>query len=143
MVQQDTAFSENDGFTVGPILNLSMVLLRYGSTLANNGMKLLRVLVIVQVVAALFIAPVSSAANEVACDALQERFNRLYIRGFRHFDRLMDGCENSTSADSPERESCIKQAGKTASGRISVPMNELKKEWRSNGCPGRPSEPDL
>ena len=106
-------------------------------------MKLRRASIVLQMMAALFIAPAASVADVVQCNALQERFNRLYISGFREFDRLMDQCENTTTPDSPERVSCIQQAGKKASGRISIPMNELKKEWRSFGCPGRPSEPDL
>ena len=106
-------------------------------------MKFRRASIAWQLVAALAIAPAASAADDVQCSALQERFNRLYISGFRVFDRLMDQCSNTTSTDSPERVTCIQQAGKKASGRISMPMNELKKEWRSAGCPGKPSEPDL
>ena len=106
-------------------------------------MKLRCAPIVLQVVAALVIAPAVSAADHAQCNAMQERFNRLYISGFQVFDRLMDQCANTTSADSPERVTCIQEAGKKASGRISVPMNELKKEWRSTGCPGKPSEPDL
>ena len=106
-------------------------------------MKLSRAPIVLQMVVVLFIAPGASAADDVQCNVMQERFNRLYISGFREFDRLMDQCENTTSADSPKRVSCIQQAGKKASGRIAVPMNALKKEWRSVGCPGRPTEPDL
>ena len=106
-------------------------------------MKLRRASIVLQMMAALFIAPAASAADDVRCHAMQERFNRLYISGFRVFDRLMDQCTDTTSADSPERMTCIKQAGKKASGAISLPMNELKNEWRSVGCPGKPSEPEL
>ena len=109
-------------------------------------MKLCCASIVLQMVAALLIAPAAlaaPAADDIECNALQETFNRLYITGFREFDRLMDQCENTTSADSPERVSCIQQAGKKASGRIAIPMNQLKKDWRSVGCPGRPSEPDL
>ena len=106
-------------------------------------MKLRRAPIAWQMVAALAIAPAASAADTAQCNAMQERFNRLYISGFREFDRLMDQCNTTTSADSPERVSCIQQAGKKATGRISVPMNELKKERREIGYPGKPSEPDL
>ena len=106
-------------------------------------MKHRRVPIALQLVAALVIAPAASATDYAQCSAMQERFNRLYISGFRVFDRLMDQCRNTTSTDSPERVTCIQKAGKKASGRISMPMNELKKEWRSTGCPGKPSEPEL
>ena len=106
-------------------------------------MKLRRALIVLQVVAALAIAPAATAADYAQCNAMQERFNRLYISGFRDFDRLMDQCDNTTADDSPENEACSEQAANKARARISKPMNELKKEWREIGCPGKPSEPDL
>ena len=110
----------------------------------NRTMKIhCRTLIVLQIVAGLFVVPTASAVDNVKCHAMQEKFNRLYISGFQVFDRLMDQCKANTSADSPERVSCIQQAGKKASGHISVQMNELKVEWRAVGCPGKPSAPDL
>ena len=106
-------------------------------------MKLRRAAIVLQVVAALLIAPAATAADYAQCDAMQERFNRLHISGFRDFDRLMDQCDNTTADDSPENVACSEQAAKKARARISMPMSELKKEWRSIGCPGKPSEPDF
>ena len=106
-------------------------------------MKLHRASIVLQVVAVLLMAPAASAADHVQCHALQERFNRLYISGFRDFDRLMDQCDNTTADDSPENVACSEQAANKARAGISKPMSELKKEWRSTGCPGKPSEPDL
>ena len=106
-------------------------------------MKLRRAPIVLQVVAALVIAPAASAADYAQCNAMQERFNRLYISGFRDFDRLMDECDNTTADHYPENVACSAQAAQKARGRISKPMSELKKEWRGAGCPGKPSEPDL
>ena len=106
-------------------------------------MKLHRARIVLQVVAVLLMAPAASAADHAQCHALQERFNRLYISGFRDFDRLMDQCDNTTADGSPENVACSEQAANKARARISEPMSELKKEWRSTGCPGKPSEPDL
>ena len=106
-------------------------------------MKLRCAPIVLQVVAALVIAPAATAADYAQCNSLQERFNRLYISGFRDFDRLMDQCENTTADDSLESVACSEQAANKARARISKPMSELKKEWRSIGCPGKPSEPDL
>ena len=106
-------------------------------------MKLRCAPIVLQVVAAFVIAPAATASDYAQCNAMQERFNRLYISGFRDFDRLMDQCENSTASDSPENVACSEQAAKKARARISQPMGELKKKWRSIGCPGKPSEPNL
>ena len=106
-------------------------------------MKLRRAPIALQVVAALVIAPAATAADYTQCNAMQNRFNRLYISGFRDFDRLMDQCDNTTADDTPENVACSEQAAKTARARISKSMSELKKEWREIGCPGKPSEPDL
>ena len=106
-------------------------------------MKHRRVPIALQLVAALVIAPAASATDYAQCSAMQERFNRLYISGFRVFDRLMDQSDKTTSADSPEHVACSEQAVTKARGRISMPISELKKEWREIGCPGKPSEPDL
>ena len=106
-------------------------------------MKLRCAPIVLQVVAALAIAPAATAADYAQCNAMQERFNRLYISGFRDFDRLMDQCDNTTADDSPENVACSEQAANKARAGISKPMSELKKEWREIGCPGKPSEPDL
>ena len=106
-------------------------------------MKLRRALIVLQVVAALAIAPAATAADYAQCNAMQERFNRLYISGFRDFDRLMDQCDNTTADDSPENVACSEQAANKTRARISKPMSELKQEWREIGCPGKPSEPNL
>ena len=108
-----------------------------------RGMKLRCTPIVLQVVAALVIAPAAPAADYAQCKAMQQRFNRLYISGFRDFDRLMDQCDNTTADDSPENVACSEQAATKARSRLSKPMSELKKEWRSIGCPGKPSEPDL
>ena len=109
----------------------------------TRGMKHRRAPIVLQVVAALFIAPAAPAADYAQCNAMQERFNRLYISGFRDFDRWMDQCDNTAADDSPENVACSEQVANKARARISKPMSELKKEWRSIGCPGKPSEPDL
>ena len=106
-------------------------------------MKVCRAPLVLQVVAALVIAPAATAADYAQCNAMQERFNRLYISGFRDFDRLMDQCDNTTADGSPENVACSEQAANKARARISKPMSELKREWRAIGCPGKPSEPDL
>ena len=109
----------------------------------TRGMTLRRAPIVLQVVAVLLMAPAAPAADHAQCHAMQERFNRLYISGFRDFDRLMDQCDNTTVDDSPENVACSEQAAIKARARISKPMSELKKEWREIGCPGKPSEPDL
>ena len=75
-------------------------------------MKRRRAPIVLQVVAALAIAPAATAADYAQCNAMQERFNRLYISGFRDFDRLMDQCDNTTADDSPENVACSEQAAK-------------------------------
>ena len=111
--------------------------------MTNRRMKLRCAPFVLQMAAAFVLAPAASAADDVRCHAMQERFNRLYISGFRDFDRLMDQCDNTTADDSPENVACSEQAANKARAGISKPMSELKKEWRSTGCPGKPSEPDL
>ena len=119
-------------------------MLRPGSVfLTTREMKLHRAPIVLQVVAVLLMAPAVSAADHAHCHALQERFNRLYISGFQNFDRLMDQCDNSTAGDSPDNAACSEQAAQKARARIAKPMSELMQEWRSTGCPGKPSEPDL
>ena len=111
--------------------------------LTTRGMKLRRAPIVLQVVAVLLMAPAASAADHAQCHALQERFNRLFIGGFQNFDRLMDQCDNTTAGDSLDNAACSKQAAQKARARIAKPMSDLKQEWRSTGCPGKPSEPDL
>ena len=106
-------------------------------------MKLHRASIVLQVVAVLLMAPAASAADHVQCNALQERFNRLYISGFQDFDRLMDQCDNTTAGDSADNAACSEQVAQQARARIAKPMRDLMQEWRSTGCPGKPSEPDL
>ena len=106
-------------------------------------MKPRRAPIVLQVVAVLLMAPAASAADHAQCQAMQERFNRLYISGFQNFDRLMDQCDNTTAGDSPANAACSEQAAQQARARIAKPMSELRQEWRSTGCPGKPSEPDL
>ena len=106
-------------------------------------MKLHRAPIVLQVVAVLLMAPTASAADHAQCQAMQERFNRFYISGFQDFDRLMDQCDNTTTGDSPDNAACSEQAAQQARARIAKPMRDLMQEWRSTGCPGKPSEPDL
>ena len=106
-------------------------------------MKLHRAPIVLQVVAVLLMAPAVSAADHAQCHALQERFNRLYISGFQDFDRLMDQCDNTTAGDSPDNAACSEQVAQQTRARIAKPMRDLMQEWRSTGCPGKPSEPDL
>ena len=108
-----------------------------------RGMKLRRAPIVLQVVAALVMAPAATAADYAQCNAMQERFNRLYISGFQNFDRLMDQCDNSTAGDSADNAACSEQAAQKVRARIAKPMSDLKQEWRATGCPGKPSEPDL
>ena len=111
--------------------------------LTTREMKVCRAPLVLQVVAALVIAPAAQAADYAQCHALQERFNRLYISGFRDFDRLMDQCDNTTADDSQANVACSERVAQKARARISKPMSDLKQEWRAIGCSGKPTEPDL